>query len=91
MSRQRFIVSLVLCCAAAMPSFAAESVKGRTKGPITVTSESLSADNKAHTATFEKNVVARTTDMTIYADTMVVHYKEDGGKVTKIEAAGRVR
>ncbi len=69
----------------------AEEPRTKVKGPITITSESLTADNKAHTALFEKNVVAKTTDMMINADWMLVYYKEDGGDVTKIEAKGNVR
>jgi len=72
------------------PAFTEEARK-KVKGPITITSESLTADNKEHTALFEKNVVAKTTDMTIYADWMLVHYTEQGGDVTKIEAKGNVR
>jgi len=69
----------------------AENRKTNIKGPITITSETLTADNKAHTALFEKSVVAKTTDLTIQADIMLVFYKEDGGDVTKIEATGNVR
>jgi lipopolysaccharide export system protein LptA len=63
----------------------------RIEGPIIITSEKLIADNQAHTALFENSVVARTTDMTIYADRMLVYYAEDTGSVTKIEAAGGVK
>jgi lipopolysaccharide export system protein LptA len=69
----------------------AENPKENIKGPITITSETLTADNKAHTALFEINVIARTTNLTIYADKMLVFYKEDGGDVTKIEATGNVK
>lgn len=69
----------------------AEDRKAAIKGPITITSETLTADNKAHQATFEKNVIARTSEMTIYSDRMVVSYKEEGGEVTRIEATGNVR
>jgi lipopolysaccharide export system protein LptA len=69
----------------------AEEAKPKVKGPITITSESLTADNKEHTALFERNVIAKTTDMTIYADWMLVFYEEQGGDVTKIEAKGDVR
>ncbi|NJD57379.1 MAG: OstA-like protein [Nitrospirae bacterium] len=68
-----------------------EEPKAKVKGPITVTSETLTADNKEHTALFEKNVVAKTTDMTIHADWMLVYYNEQGGDVTKIEAKGNVK
>src|SRR4030065_1536470 len=69
----------------------AEDQKARIKGPINITSETLTADNKAHTALFEKNGVAKTTDLTIHSDKMLVYYKEDGGTVTKIEATGNVK
>ena len=91
MSKQLLTVSiffLILLFAGA--AFSAEP-KDRIRGPITVTSESLTADNKEHTALFEKNVIARTTDMTIHADRMLVYYKEQGGDVTKIECKGNVK
>jgi len=69
----------------------AEDQKTQIKGPINITSETLTTDNKAHTALFEKNVVAKTTNLTIYSDKMLVYYKEDGGTVTKIEATGNVK
>jgi lipopolysaccharide export system protein LptA len=90
MSRLRFTVSIIaLLLLAAWAG--AEAPREKIRGPITVTSETLTADNKAHTALFEKNVVAKTTDMTIHADWMLVYYQEQGGDVTKIEAKGNVR
>ena len=69
----------------------AEEPSKKIKGPITVTSETLTADNKQHTALFEKSVIAKTADMTIHADWMLVYYREEGGDVTKIEAKGDVK
>ena len=69
----------------------AEIQKENIKGPVTITSETLTADNKAHTALFENRVVAVTSDLTIHSDKMLVFYKEDSGEVTKIEATGNVR
>jgi len=63
----------------------------KIKGPITITSDMLTADNQARTALFEKSVIARTTDMTMYADRMLVHYAKDTGNVTRIDANGSVR
>jgi len=63
----------------------------RIKGPITITSERLTADNQAHTALFESSVIAKTTDMTIYADRMLVYYDKDTGSVKKIDAVGGVK
>ena len=67
------------------------SVKDRVKGPVTVTSETLTADNQAHTALFEKNVIAKTTDMTMYADWMLVYYTDPGGDITEIRLKGNVK
>lgn len=50
-----------------------------TKGPITVTSRTLSADQKARQALFEGDVIARSEEMTMYADRMLVTYAEKGG------------
>jgi len=65
--------------------------KSRVKGPVTVTSETLTADNQAHTALFEKNVIAKTTDMTMYADWMLVFYTDPGGDIIKIQLKGNVK
>jgi len=90
MLKRLLIISLLLIFISATNTFS-QDTKQRIKGPIVVTSETLTADNNAHTALFEKNVVAKTTDMTIYADTMLVYYKEEGGEVTKIDATGNVK
>ncbi len=97
MSRQLFTSnlfrlsgSLVIFFLLSINVFSAEEAK-KIKGPIIITSEILTADNKAHTALFEHSVVARTTDITIYADRMLVYYNKDTGDVTKIEAAGEVK
>lgn len=96
MLKQPIIISLILIgLGQLLPggnAVAAEpSSRPNVKGPITVTSETLTTDNKAHTALFEKNVVAKTPDMSMAADKMLIFYKEDGGDVTKIEASGNVK
>lgn len=90
MLRRLLIISSFITIISLTTSFA-EEAKTQAKGPITVTSETLTSDNKAHTALFEKNVVAKTTDMTMHADRMLVFYKENTGDVTKIEATGNVK
>jgi lipopolysaccharide export system protein LptA len=90
MSKRFFIVSICFLLATALAAHAQE-VKERISGPITVTSETLTNDSRQHTALFEKNVVAKTTDMTIHADKMLVFYKEQGGDVTRIDATGNVK
>ena len=69
----------------------AESEVKRIKGPIVITSEKLTADNTAHTALFERSVVARTKEMTVHADKMLVYSNKDSGDVTRIDASGNVQ
>ena len=69
----------------------AESEVKRIKGPIVITSEKLTADNAAHTALFERSVVARTKEMTVHADKMLVYSDKDSGDVTRIDASGNVQ
>lgn len=90
MSRLFSIISLIAFLLSGAVLWAAPPAE-KVRGPIKVTSEMLTADNKAHTALFERNVVARTSDMTMYADSMLVSYTEGGGEVTRIDAAGNVR
>jgi lipopolysaccharide export system protein LptA len=70
--------------------YAAEEVK-KMKGPITITSQRLTADNQAGTGLFEISVVARTPDMTIYTDKMLVSYEKKTGNVKRIDASGKVK
>ena len=69
---------------------AESEVKG-IKGPIVITSDNLTADNAAHTALFERSVVARTKEMTVHADKMLVYSDKDSGDVTRIDASGNVQ
>jgi len=63
---------------------------GKGKGPITITAQSLQADSKARKAVFEGNVIAKSEDMTMHSDKMVVLYSQEGG-VETIEATGSVK
>ncbi|MEW6161998.1 MAG: LptA/OstA family protein [Nitrospirota bacterium] len=90
MSRQLFISSLLILFLLSTNVFSEEKTQ-QIKGPIIITSEMLTADNKAHTALFENSVVARTTDMTLHADRMLVYYNADTGNITKIEAEGGIK
>jgi lipopolysaccharide export system protein LptA len=96
MSKQPFINNvlrlsglLLILFLFSAPVFSEEQTK-KIRGPITITSKMLTADNKAHTALFEHSVVARTQDMTIYSEKMLVYY-DDSGNVTKLEAGGGVK
>ncbi len=90
MLKQFSIISILLVLLSSAV-ISAEEQKMQVKGPINITSETLTSDNKAHTALFEGKVVAKTTDTTIHADKMLVYYNEGSGEVTKIEATGNVR
>ena len=90
MSKRLFISSFFFFLFLSTNVFPAEKAQ-QIQGPITITSEMLTADNKAHTALFEKSVVAKTTDMTIFSDKMLVYYNENTGNIKKIEAKDNVK
>src|SRR3989338_8625717 len=90
MLRQLFFVSFFICIVLAGSVFAEEKTE-QIKGPILITSQTLLSDNKARTALFEGSVVAKTENMTLYSDKMLVYYAEGSGNVTKIDAEGNVK
>ncbi len=61
------------------------------RSEIVITSESLSINNKNHTALFKGSVRAVKNDIIIYADSMLVYYDESGSKVQKIDAKGNIK
>lgn len=89
------LTSAVLSVAAVLTCFGVSPAQDRKAGdePTVITSQSLTADNKAKTALFEGSVVARKGDMTFSGDRMLVYYSDDkgSGTVTKIEAEGNVK
>lgn len=82
--------SLVICLVLSATAFSQDETR-TIRGPVTITSEMLTADNQARTALFEGSVVARTSDVTIYSDKMLVSYDKNTGNVMRIDATGRVR
>ena len=90
MLRQLFTVSVFISVVLA-GSISAEEKTEQIKGPILITSQTLLSDDKARTALFEGSVVAKTENMTIYSDKMLVYYAEGTGNVTKIVAEGSVK
>jgi len=75
-----------LTAAQAAPAYpSAEPVR---KGPIVITSATLTAEDGK--AVFEGSVVAKQDGMTLMADRMLVFYAGDG-KISTIEAEGNVR
>ena len=90
MLKQLFTVSVFISVVLAGSIFAEEKTE-QIKGPIVITSQTLLSDNKARTALFEGSVVAKTENMTLYSDKMLVYYAEETGNVTKIDAEGSVK
>jgi len=90
MSKQLFISSFLIIFFLSTNIFPEEKAQ-RTTGSLTITSETLTADNNAHSALFEKSVVARTAGKTLYADRMLVFYDPETGDMTKAEAKGSVK
>ncbi|HYA31224.1 MAG TPA: LptA/OstA family protein [Thermodesulfovibrionales bacterium] len=87
-----FLLALIVLGAASLPGSPSSCAERpmESKGPVVITSSTLNADNKAHTALFEGSVVAKTESMTLYSDRMLVYSSEEG-KVTKMEASGHVK
>lgn len=83
----------VLCLLSSVLCLFAQEKKTASKEPTIITSEILTADNKAKTALFEKSVVARKGEMTLFADKMLVYYSEEKGSsnIKKIDAEGNVK
>lgn len=80
----------IAACFTASTACAEDSKLFGAKGPVVITSLTMTGDSKANTALFEGSVIARTDNMKIFSDKMLVFYDETG-KVTKIEADGNVK
>ncbi|GBE04114.1 MAG TPA: hypothetical protein ENH45_04360 [Nitrospirae bacterium] len=65
--------------------------EGAEKKTITITSETLTTDNKSNTAIFEGSVIAKTTDITLYSDRMIVSYSDAENSIKEIHAIGHVK
>ena len=81
--------------------------KERNASPVVVTARTLFADNKKKVVVYKKNVVVKKDDMTLYADEVTIHLKDDGkagkapagqndamqgsGRIDTIEAKGNVK
>jgi len=89
-----FYVVSPITCLMHSASYAQEKAdKNAQPVPTIITSESLTADNKAKTALFTGSVVAKKGDTTLYADRMLVYYIEggSGSNIDKIDAEGNVK
>ncbi len=58
-----------------------------------ITSKTLTTDNKAKTAIFEGDVIAKKGDIKIFSDRMAVFYSDEkgGSNIKKIDAEGNVK
>ncbi len=85
------VSSLLFYIAAGVSSEAAPILKKSAKQPVVITSETLTADNKNNIAIFEGEVVAKTSDITMFSDKMTVTYEKADNKISKIHAIGNVK
>jgi lipopolysaccharide export system protein LptA len=86
----RIVIIAALICAFIPSVSFAEADKSILKGPIVITSSTLSADANSNIAVFEGSVVAQTDDITLQSDKMTVYYTSDGD-VEKINAEGNIK
>ncbi len=92
MLKLSFIINSFLIIILFSPgTFASTLDKKEGKSQIIISSETLTADNKNNTAVFEGNVVAKTDDITMYSDKMIVSYDNKDSKIIKIHALGNVK
>jgi lipopolysaccharide export system protein LptA len=88
-----YLLSLVTCFLPSASYADEKADKNAQPVPTIITSEALTADNKAKTALFTGSVVAKKGNMTLYADRMLVYYIASGGgsNIDKIDAEGNVK
>lgn len=88
-----FLVFTVYCLLLTDVSAQEKKAASSSREPTVITSEILTADNKAKTALFERSVVAKKGEMTLFADKMLVYYSEEkgGSNIKKIDAEGNVK
>ena len=92
MSKLSFIINSFLIIILFSPvTFASTIDEKDGKSQIIISSETLTADNKNNTAVFEGKVVAKTDDITMYSDKMIVFYDSKDSKIVKIHALGNVK
>lgn len=78
-------LALVALCFSAAAAFAAGI-------PVKVTADTFTVDQAAHLATFTGNVVITRSDMSMWAEKVVVHYGTgDNSDIDSLEATGGVR
>ncbi|HDZ83804.1 MAG TPA: hypothetical protein ENH45_01165 [Nitrospirae bacterium] len=92
MSKPFFIFNYLLLILIVCFSASGVSVsEGAEKKAIIITSETLTTDNRNSKAIFEGSVIAKTDDITIYSDKMIVFYSDAENNVKEIQAIGNVK
>lgn len=86
----KLIVALALFGALLPSAACAEADKGVLKGPVVITSSTLSADSNSNTAVFEGSVVAKTDNLTLQSDKMTVYYTSKGD-IERIDCEGNIK
>ncbi len=89
------LISLALTAAllAGAPAHAQEQqTRTRTGDEVEITSDNFRVNEGENQATFSGNVVVQQPDLTVWADTVVVHYGPGGASdLREFEATGNVR
>nr|WP_218958550.1 lipopolysaccharide transport periplasmic protein LptA [Thalassovita aquimarina] len=80
--------------APALPALAEDVAFGKARQdsdlPVEVSADKLSVSQKDGTATFTGNVVITQGDMILNAPSVLVVYKEDESKISRLEASGGI-
>lgn len=88
--------ALLLLAVVAAPAGLAEEKQAVRLGeigrqPIEIAADRLHADSASESVTFEGNVVAKQSDVTLHADRLVAEYSRTERNIEKITAEGNVR
>lgn len=62
-----------------------------SRAPIDIDSDSVEANQKKNTVTFQGNVVAKQEDVTVYCNVLTVYYDGETKKIKEIVATGNVK
>ncbi len=86
-----FIATIIFLSSGSHVSYAEQ--KKDIREPVTITSQTLYADNQAKTAIFEGSVKAVKGNITLYADKMTVYYQDEKTRssIKKIDAERNIK
>lgn len=88
----RILIGL-LCAIVLWPGglFAMDTGDTQPQGPVTITADSMEADEGAGLLVFLGNAVASQDDVTLHADRLTVYYSAEAKEIEKVVATGGVR